>query len=101
MTEPYATIRVSPDGLLPGDEVIRVETGQVRGDRVVVYREHVDADGDPCCGYIETDCCDEPRPTCETATDGDVTVCRVGEGCDHDRYWSSYATVLTEEGPPR
>lgn len=55
------------------------------------YREHVDVDGDPCCAYIETDCCDRPRPHCETVTvldpDGTVNVvaCRTGEGCDRER----------------
>lgn len=91
-------IRVTTAGLLPGDEVIRVE-----GSAIIVYREHVDVDGDPCCAYTETDCCDRPRPTCETVTaldsngDPDVVVCRMGEGCDHDRYWTDEAREVSDE----
>lgn len=42
------------------------------------------------CSLRETDCCDQPRWTCETAAaldsngDVDVVVCKRGFGCDDD-----------------
>jgi hypothetical protein len=58
------------------------------------------------CGpvnLVNTDCCDQPRPECEThmvldsAGDPDVRVCRTGEGCDHDRYWKEQADEYADQ----